>query len=590
MKRRYILGASALLITAVAGATIVRCDFSSLAYTSYSFIPREQPRVFVSHRPIRAVPDQTIEIRIEPDLRPGDGAPLSAKARIKRGSNNAFEDVECTDAGGGTFSCPVRLDAGDKDYVYDGSVTLASRRVQSRTSYRFRAATTLTANDVITLREPVKPLARLADNYRVTTVFVRDDGDGYSEDAFLVDVDAAVYDGILADPVYRWRDAHLAFYAYGAAGETTSYYSGFNTRCGQNPWPADGIYQAVAGMNVIGVLHRHPNTAGGVEGTVTSTDVFRDCAGRVKDTDITTFSATGGQVKIARHEFGHAAFSLGDEYTESDATRRAPAANPFSNAQCCCMRETGVGTGGGVIPGGATPGGAGGTGVDSTGASAGGVRLEPRLALPVCAGGRTATNGLGLSACPADLRDLPSECYAEPEEACPLLSLECVNAESWLGRQPPAGGIGTTRNSFTSKADCDAARAAVLIHPGIEDRDQSVETACRQVCGGDLAACPCNQGEAWIIDKSPTASSMPATSSSDAMGTLLADRHGATCAWCVESTLCVRWQLSIGQTAEQAWSFCQAPPLEANANERSWNTFAAALVAAIVEATRGWLF
>ena len=39
------------------------------------------------------------------------------------------------------------------------------------------------------------------------------------------------------------------------------------------------------------------------------------------------------------------------------------------------------------------------------------------------------------------------------------------------------------------------------------------------------------------------------------------ERHGGTCAWCVETSLCVRWQRALGDDSQKAWETCQAPGL-----------------------------
>jgi hypothetical protein len=611
MKRRYAVVSLAVAFTAILAGTIIRCDLPT-AYTSFSYIPRERPRVFVSHHPIRALPGQTVTIRLTPDLRPQDGTPQRAVARIGLASTDARDEPTCVDSGGGIFDCVFTLPAGNNDFIYDGFVVLSDgTEVHSRTAYRFRAASTISADELLTLREPVKPQTGLGDNYRVGTVWVHDDGDGYSASTFLADIESAVYSGILADPVYRWRDTQLAFYQYGSPGLTTSYYSGFDTRCGQNPWPGEPAFRAALnGVDVVGVLHRHPNTAGGVEGTVTSTNVFRDCAGTaVKNTSLRAFSATGSLAMVAKHEYGHAAFGFGDEYTESEATRRVDAAPSRPDSECCCMPPddgtttgtgTGTGVGGGVtgagtgvvVPGGATPGTvvvpgtAGGTGTVVT--------VTPRIRIPRCLGEggvpRAPRGGaIGLPTC-SDTQPIPATCGATPQAVCPTLVGDCVQARMWLGQPAPPGSNPFTPNMFTSQADCEAGRTAALGHPGVEDRAQSVDAVCHQLCGGSLPACPCGQTEGWIVDRNPAASSSAPGTNTDTMATALAPRLGGTCARCVETTLCVRWQRGRGQSASEAWSYCEAPPLDAADNERATVTLMQAIAAYIRELTRGWLF
>lgn len=601
MKRRNAVLSLAVAFTAILATTIIRCDLPT-AYTSFSYIPRERPRVFVSHHPMRAVPGQNVTIRLTPDLRPQDGTAQRAVARIGLASSNARSEPTCVDGGGGIFNCVFTLPAGNNDFIYDGFVVLADgTEVHSRSAYRFRVAATIGADEVLALREPVKPQTELGVNYRVSTVWVHDDGDGYTGAAFLADVESAVYSGILADPVYRWRDTQLAFYQYGSPGLTSSYYSGFDTRCGQNPWPGEpGFRPALNGLEAIGVLHRHPNTAGGVEGTVTATNVFRDCAGTAaRNTNLRTFSATGGVPLVAKHEYGHAAFGLGDEYTESEATRRVNAAPMKSDSECCCMPPEGgpttgtgtvPGTGSGVVvPGGTTPGT---VVVPGTTGGTGTVVTIPRIPRCLGEGGVPRPprgSAIGLPTC-SDTQPLPAACGATPQAACPTLIGDCVQAGVWLGEQAPPGSNPFTPNIFTSQTECEAGRTAALGHPGVEDRAQSVDAVCHQLCGGSLAACPCGQTEGWIVDRNPNASSSPSGTNTDSMASVLAPRHGGTCARCVETSLCVRWQRARGQTASDAWSYCEAPPLNAADNERTTVSLMQAIAAYIREITRDWHF
>ena len=97
--------------------------------------------------------------------------------------------------------------------------------------------------------------------------------------------------------------------------------------------------------------------------------------------------------------------------------------------------------------------------------------------------------------------------------------------------------------------------------------------ACRQLCGPTIAACPCEPGtEYWIVDIDPSVS----TVRTDAMANVTAalEWHGGTCLWCVETTLCVRWQRSLNDSAETAWSKCSAPPKEATRWEAALSALA----------------
>jgi len=54
-----------------------------------------------------------------------------------------------------------------------------------------------------------------------------------------------------------------------------------------------------------------------------------------------------------------------------------------------------------------------------------------------------------------------------------------------------------------------------------------------------------------------------------------ASLHGGTCIWCVETTLCVRWQRALGDSPQKAWDTCQAPPKSATGFERAWQALVA---------------
>jgi hypothetical protein len=583
-----------IALFAIGAATIVACPPIAVQFTPFSYASHERPRVFVSHHPLRAIPGQTVTIRLSPDLRPQDGAVVRAIAQL--GPAGGAPQLEtCAGLTDGTFACAFTLPAGDGDFVYSGHVELANNvRVSARTSYRFRAAATIGATEKLTLREPVKPLTDLTDAYRVDTAFVRDDPQAradlahpadpaeiYPESDFLTDVEAAVYDGILLDPVYRWRDAQLAFYEFGRVGFTSSFYSGLDTRCGQNPWPADQrLSDELRDVEVIGVLHRHASAANGAEGEVQPAadlrGVFRDCAGdAVKSAPSDpssapkrrTFSTTGGRTATARtakHELGHAAFFLGDEYSESNATRQVAAAptppidplRPFDGSCCCAVPDDG--RPGGVGGGERTPGGGGP-------AIPGGAR-QVQCVQP---GGGITTRAVigtggadGLPPCPATFAP---QCGSQPQSDCPTLSGDCVAARIFNGQAPPDDERARP-NTYRSKDACEAGRAAALVHPGVEDPPRTLGT-CRQICGTTGNPCPCGQGEAWIVD---TNAAVTTANAVDTMGAIAAERQGGTCAWCVETTLCLRWHEALGNSAADAWAVCAAPPQDAVAREHGF--------------------
>ena len=559
--------------------SVVACPPIAFNLPYFSYVPHERPRVFVSHHPIRAVPGQVVTIRLEPDVRDIDGAVTRGVAQLVRQSDGTSELKTCDAASDGTFACTFTLPAADDDFVYGGNIDLQDgTRVQSRTTYRFRAAASAGPNDMITLREPIKKVADLGDSYRVQTAFVRDDGGvaggaaSYPESDFLADVETAVYGGVLRDPAYRWRDDQLAFYQYGKPGFTSSFYSGFDTRCGQNPWPAEaGFPAALQSMEAVGVLHRHPTSGASVEGTIDPSanlaTVFRDCAGvAVKAANVRTFSARSGAEtgRIAKHEFGHAAFGLGDEYNEPNSTRNVPAAlvSQLDTSCCCLLPESGTST----VPGGSNTVPGVGVGI--------GARLETARQMQcVAPGGATevrpvlGTVASPLPACPAVLAPA---CGATPQAACPQLQGDCVQPRSWLPGESPAGEDTARPNMFTSRDACEAGLQRAASHPGVEDAADGLDS-CRQLCGPGTDACPCGQAEGWIVDVDPSArSGRGRQAPADTMGSIAAGRHGGTCGWCVDTSFCVRWQTALGESASEAWAVCESPPEDAAARERGF--------------------
>lgn len=167
------------------------------------------------------------------------------------------------------------------------------------------------------------------------------------------------------------------------------------------------------------------------------------------------------------------------------------------------------------------------------------------MGLPTCS--TTGTEFLGKS------------CGAKPDGGCPLLAGLCVSQATWLGSVP--AGVSTERpNVFPNEAACTDALAQARSHPGVEDPDHSLGT-CRQLCGQTGSPCPCSgEAEAWIVDNNPLTAP---TNPRDAMGAVSAagEQHGGTCMWCVETSLCVRWQRALGDFSQSAWATCQAPGL-----------------------------
>src|SRR5262249_37800908 len=153
---------------------------------------------------------------------------------------------------------------------------------------------------------------------------------------------------------------------------------------------------------------------------------------------VRTFSASMGLARspfIAKHEFGHAAFELGDEYTETNATRTVAPAQPPQTSQCCCVDDDGTGTTEGPVTGGMR------RGVGAAGRGDGGapVAAAKRCAGPEGPTGQRGAGGLGWpSGSGSNASFLAQNCGAKAEGGCPPLASQCVGQSAWLGATPPS--------------------------------------------------------------------------------------------------------------------------------------------------------
>lgn len=606
MSRRWWSGIGAVALVVGVGILVRQCDpITITAPTFFMYGSHERPRVFVAHHPLIPAPGATLTIELVPDL-PADVTVTKAFASLHHPADGAATTKPC-DPVGNAFACTFALGPSPGPARYGGYLDLSTGgRVRARAEYRFTVAGAPAPDALVEVRVPVNATAGLADSYRLDTAFVRDPT-GYEMPPFLADAERSVYDGILADPVYRWRDDQLGFFVFTREAFVTSYYSGRDTRCGRNPWPLEtGWPTALGAIEVLGVLHRKATSTQGIEGGVTeaSAGLFRDCAARaVRRPSAGTFSVSTGigpAPFIARHEFGHAAFTLGDEYTEPDATRRVTTSTPApSDSECCCLvsDDGGATPGGGVIPGGGgvTPGGVGGV---TPGAGTRGPRLVPRQSFERCLrDGVTTTTPMtgsvldGLTTCDAQnpTGTFEPSCGAGVDTGCPSLAGGCVSDTAWLGQSPPSGADTRRPNVFATQEACNEALPRASEHPGVEDPARSLGL-CRELCGPNTSACPCGAPQFWVVDLNPTLAPAPVgTQDAMALVSTAGPRHGGTCTWCVETTLCVRWHRALGDTPEKAWEACQAPPKSLTGFERAWNALLrclAILIAKILEVVR----
>lgn len=583
-KRRAWTLAAVATTAVVAILGVRRCDPLPLQPSAdFSYAVHVRPRVFVMHAPLVPPPSSTLRVTLAPDVDSGVTV-TRAVAQFRMAASSGIAETQCTAGTGATFICDIALDATEGERIYSGYIELASgERIASRGEYRFTVATTLPADQLLAVRVPVQPLSAVTESYRVDTALVRDETvAAFTSAQFLADAHAGIFDGVLADPTYRWRDLHLGFWVYPRAGTVSSYYSGLDTRCGKNPWPGDAVLPAALGpVEVVGVLHRRTTTDNGIEGSnaAPASVTFRDCAGRtVRTPHIGSFSASGGLAQspgIFKHEFGHAAFGLGDEYREDQATRDVnPAAVTMAAAGCCCRNDSGGGSGGGgivIVPGGGTTGG--GTGGGGGGGGSVGPPTVATMTCLVSTGQRQTSPALGTAQLPSCSGfSFPAACGIGPDGGCPSVRGDCVQLSAWLGGNAPTSAQ-PRPNVFASQSECEASRQSAADHPAIESAAASLGI-CRRLCEPGGAPCPCEASATyWFVDIDPSSPS----ARDDAMGRMMValERHGGTCQWCVETALCVRWHRARGDSPEQAWTSCASPPKNATMLEALWRALLA---------------
>jgi hypothetical protein len=414
-------------------------------------------------------------------------------------------------------------------------------RTYTPSAYGFHIGAPASPSTVLDLRVPVPTLGA----WRV--LLVRD-GSSYASDLDVWnDAQHFLYDQILVDPAWLWRDNQLAFYYLTRPGVTTDYYSAVSTRCGQDPWPGTGTPPDVLFADAVGVIHRHTG--------------FRDCAGLgVVTTGAAprrNFAAYGPEPRIVQHELGHALFGLGDEYWEPQSSREVPG-QPPDPVHCVCCDENGrqgsvdangnivfagpAGTagggapmapgptvGGGVAPrhgtfgNGGTFGGVGGFGGATTGAGGAGgtVTINPMCMGPPCAGWI-------------------------PPASCRLVAPLC----------PPIASTCVLPNIFPDLTTCQTQAALIATHPGVEA--SVAPTSCRQLCGGPQKPCPCVPANAqvWIVDRQhPPLSSMIGDDIMAQVPPMLLFNGGA-CERCLETTFCLLWEIGRGQSPTDAHAWC----------------------------------
>ena len=491
---------SRIAATALMALSLGACSTASFDFTAHD---PSNPRVSVIHRPLHPDPGEAVRIIARPEGL--GGGSVSVMFTLAGGSHT----VSCGEADLVDGECVLELPGRDVRQglgFYSAKITLGEQEWRSPGTYSFRIGTPPEPDSgaarVIPLRVPVEQTDRFYGVLLVPDISsfeVSFEGRMAFAD-FGELVEPLLYEGLLEDPVYRWRDNQIGIYATERAGRVTGYASGLSSRCGGNPWP--GLAQQ--GIDVssetrladaIGVLHNQG---------------FRDCAGLGSDPGggaLPHFSADVGDPLLFQHELGHALFGLADEYWEATESRRAPPGNPGRN--CCCQGGGPVGGGDGdVVPG------------------------DPGLP-----GGDLCVDGLI-----CDGRPWPVDCFGAGP-ACPRLESSCAEP-----------------NVFPSQAACESAAAAINAHPGIED-DASPDD-CRLLCGPGGQECPCDPAQTvWILDpRTPAQAGQP---QDDLMGVRdpadPRELHGPACALCIETELCLLWERGSDRSEAEARAHCIRP-------------------------------
>jgi hypothetical protein len=475
--------------------------------TPFAYDTHAPPRVSVIHRPLHPAPGETITIIARPEAAPGRTVAEVRITLIRPGGPGSEEQTcgpgDLTPEGWCELTVAGTGEGGTG--IYGASMTDdAGSEGRAPSSYTFLIGSPPAGERVIALRVPL--LVPAAQLFRV--LLVRD-RDSFSTDAAaLAAAESMLYDGVLEDPVHRWRDAQLAIYYTTRHGITRDYHSGMESRCGGRPW-AGTVDETTAEAEaapyaVLGVLHLED---------------YRDCAGAgLGATAQRRFSAKGTDATLFQHEFGHALALLSDEYNEPTSSRQMRTDSIAQPWQCECCDPGGSDT---IVGGGVTGGVTGGT--------TGGVTTIP-TPQQLCPPGAPPCNGFVK----------PPICYDAPP-LCPQLGSGCLKP-----------------NIFPGQAACQAAVVEINAHPGIELVANAAD--CRLLCAGDDCPCmlPGSTAEFWILDRRTPPAAAPVND--DIMGERDAlqplERHGPACAHCLEVTYCMRWETGRGRTEADALAHC----------------------------------
>lgn len=500
MNKTLLKGWARTVVTVLVALALGACATTPFDFTAHDL---SNPRVSVIHRPLHPNPGEAVRVIARPEGL--NGGSVSITLTMPGGSHTA----SCGEGDLVDGECALELAGRDVRQgvgIYLAKIRQGGQEWLSPGTYTFRIGTPPEPDSgaarVIPLRVPIEQTDR---SHAVLLVADIDsfgvDFEGRIAFTELGDlVEPLLYEGLLEDPVYRWRDNQIGIYATERAGRVTGYASGLSSRCGADPWPGmaqQGIDVSIetAVADAIGVLHNRG---------------FRDCAGLGTNPAagaLPHFSADVGDPLLFQHELGHALFGLADEYWETTASRRVPPGNPGRN--CCCQGGGPVGgNNGGAIPGDPDdPGG-----------------------IP-CVGGLIC-----------DGRPWPADCF-EAGLACPRIESSCAEP-----------------NVFPSRETCVSAAAAIAVHPGIEA--EASPDDCQLLCGPEGRECPCDPEQTvWILDRRTP--SLANQTDDDLMGTRDRARprelHGPACALCIETELCLLWERGSDRSEEEARAHCMRP-------------------------------
>ncbi|MES0491255.1 MAG: hypothetical protein ABUK01_14770 [Leptospirales bacterium] len=494
LRKVALTGLSLLYLLAFVGCTGCSPTFNSDAKNQAS-------KIFVWHEPIHPAPGQDITIKALSET--GQAVPSTIKITFQREGDPSPEIKICNNTNECTLNV-VNLSSSPKFATYSAYIeNNAGEKTYSMASYYFDIGNPPGKN-LITLRAPVS-----IKGHAFKISFVRDIPSYHDNHLlFYEDAEKFLYQQILKDPAYRWRDNQLGFYYSLTGGKTTDVNSGLSTRCGNDPWPGEFTPDFLSTSDVIGVIHRHSN--------------FRDCSGVGNtETGPIFFSGKGDAPLVVQHELGHALFSLGDEYNDP-ATSEHPGgpANPNELSVCVCCTPC-------------TP-----TLPTDSGSNQGPVLQVPDLPVE------------GETPCSYDCKLGQPSCigFAPPKVCSEVL--------------PFCSGPGGC-NTFLTEQECLASVSKLNNHPGVTQ--PVVAGDCRALCGtADTGPCSCSISEVWIIDKQNPSSgnNMSDLIDGDIMKTtsdILFKRNGAACESCMEKGLCLAWERSRGESEANANAKCVTP-------------------------------